>query len=408
MGILSKIKNRISDMPTLFFPRIFYGHNDSSNGININDSNLLTINTVYSCIKVLSETIAALPLELQNKDDKETIKSKKHPLYKLVNLSPNKEMTSFMWRQFMMIQVLAFGNSVSQIIKNRKGEVIEIYPMDWRKMQIIRDKKDNRLLYKYNVISTVKKEYTLEQSEVIHLRMFNSESGIIGTSLTEYQKENLGLSKLIQNFASNFFKNGATPTGCLEVTDNLNDKEFEKVQKHFEEQTKGNSNSHIPLILEGGMTFKPLNMSNEESQFLETRKFERSTISSFFRVPLHFINDLEKATFSNIEHQDLAFEKHTIRPWIINWNQELQTKLLTKEEYENGYFFYHNTDSLREGDYKSKQEALAIQRQNGVITTNEWRKKNRLDPIDGGNQLLINGNMIPLDSKLQKEKLKNR
>ena len=146
------------------------------------------------------------------------------------------------------------------------------------------------------------------------------------------------------------------------------------------------------------MTFVPLSMPNNEAQFLETRKFQVTEICRIFRVPPHMIGDLERATFSNIESQNISFAVHTFRPWLVRIEQAINKTLIPENEKDR-YYAQFNIDGLMRGDYKSRMEGYAIARQNGWMSANDIRALENLNPIseeEGGNAYLVNGNMIPI------------
>ena len=147
------------------------------------------------------------------------------------------------------------------------------------------------------------------------------------------------------------------------------------------------------------MHFEPLTMPNNEAQFLETRKFQVNEICRIFRVPPHMIGDLDRATFSNIEHQSISFAVHTIRPWLVRIEQAMNRALFADSE-KGRFYVQFNLDGLMRGDYKSRMEGYAIARQNGWMSANDIRELENLNPLsdeDGGNVYLVNGNMIPVN-----------
>ena len=160
----------------------------------------------------------------------------------------------------------------------------------------------------------------------------------------------------------------------------------------------GSANAGKVAILEEGMKFERIAMPNNEAQFLETRKFQVSEICRMYRVPPHMVGDLEHATFSNIEHQSISFAVHTIRPWLVRIEQSMNKALIPETE-RGKYFIKFNMDGLMRGDYKSRMEGYAIARQNGWMNANDIRGLENLNPIseeDGGNEYLVNGNMVPI------------
>ena len=210
-------------------------------------------------------------------------------------------------------------------------------------------------------------------------------------------KNAIGLAMAAEEYGSKFFANGAAPSGVLETPTLI--KDISKLRDSWNEAYGGSHNAGKVAILEQGVTFKPISMSPQDSQLLETRKYQLDEIARIFRIPPHMIGDLEKATFSNIENQSLDFVKYTLGPWVSRWEQSLTRALLLPTE-KGEMFIRFNVDGLLRGDYKSRMEGYAIGRQNGWMSANDIRELENLDliPSDAGGDLyLVNGNMLPLE-----------
>jgi HK97 family phage portal protein len=207
----------------------------------------------------------------------------------------------------------------------------------------------------------------------------------------------VGLVLAVEEFSARFFGNGARPGGILEHPGVLKDPE--KLRKQWEEVYRGVENSHKVAVLEEGMKYHEIGIPPEDAQFLQTRKFQISEICRIYRVPPHLIGDLEHATFSNIENQSIEFAVHTIRPWLVRWEQTIHKYLLTPSERKK-YFAKFTIDGLLRGDFKTRIEGYTIGRQNGWYSANDIRELEDINPISedkGGDLYLINGNMLPLN-----------
>ena len=216
-------------------------------------------------------------------------------------------------------------------------------------------------------------------------------------------KTTLGLTLAAEEYGSKVFGNGATPAGVLTHPNRLKDPE--KLRNAWNAAYGGSANAGKIAILEEGMKFERISMPNSEAQFLETRKFQVSEICRIYRVPPHMVGDLEHATFSNIEHQSISFAVHTIRPWLVRIEQSMNKALFSENE-RGKYFVKFNMDGLMRGDYKSRMEGYAIARQNGWMSADDIRGLENLNPIGaakGGEEYLVNGNMIPITQAGQKK-----
>jgi len=355
---------------------------------------------VYSCVRILSEAVAGLPLHLYQYTDKSSKeKAVENPLYFLLHDEPNTEMTSFVFRETLMTHLLLWGNAYSQIIRNGKGEVMGLYPLMPDRMTVNRDEK-GRLYYEYMVSSDdakTLKDGTVRLSpyDVLHIPGLGFD-GLVGYSPIAMAKNAIGLAIAAEEYGSKFYANGATPSGILEYPGTV--KEPDKVRESWNAGFGGSSNAHKIAVLEEGMKYTPISISPNEAQFLETRKFQINEIARIFRVPPHMVGDLEKSSFSNIEQQSLEFVKYTLEPWLVRWEQAMQRSLIPQDD-KSKYFIKFNVDGLLRGDYQSRMQGYATARQNGWMSANDIRELENLDRIpaeEGGDLYLINGNMMPL------------
>ncbi len=399
MGLLSRIF-RSRDAPKNATAGSGYSFllGSSASGKAVNERSAMQITAVYSCVRILSEAVASLPLHLYKYTDTGTAKATEHLLYFLLHDEPNPEMTSFVFRETLMTHLLLWGNAYAQIIRNGKGEVLALYPLMPDRMNVDRDEYGN-IVYEYMVSqedapinkgSTVK----LSPQEVLHIPGLGFD-GLIGYSPIAMAKNAIGLAIATEEYGSKFFANGATPSGILEFPGTV--KEPERVRESWNKGF-GGTNTHKVAILEEGVKYSPISISPNEAQFLETRKFQIDEIARIFRVPPHMIGDLEKSSFSNIEQQSLEFVKYTLDPWVSRWEQSIKRTLLSPDE-KMSYFAKFNVDGLLRGDYQSRMSGYAIGINNGFMCPNDVRSLENMDMIPeelGGNTFMVNGTMVPL------------
>lgn len=401
MGILSGLfrtrdgpKNATSGSAYSFFM------GSSAAGKSVNERSAMQMTAVYACVRILSESIAGLPLHMYRyEDDGSKTKAVEHPLYHLLHDEPNPEMTSFIFRETLMSHLLLWGNAYAQIIRNGKGDIIALYPLMPNRMKVERDAK-GQLYYEYQTMKedapTMKGAvYQLYPNEVLHVPGLGFD-GLVGYSPIAMAKNAIGLAIAAEEYGSKFYANGAAPSGVLEHPNVLKDPA--KVRDSWNAAFGGSSNAHRVAVLEEGMKYTPISISPNEAQFLETRKFQINEIARIFRVPPHMVGDLEKSSFSNIEQQSLEFVKYTLNPWVCRWEQALQRALLDDDE-KGKYFFRFNVEGLLRGDYQSRMNGYAIARQNGWMSANDIRELENIDRIPaelGGDLYLVNGNMLPL------------
>ena len=372
----------------------------TTSGKSVTERSAMQMTAVYSCVRILAEAVAGLPLHLYRyNDDGGKEKAIDHPLYRLLHDEPNPEMSSFVFRETLMTHLLLWGNAYAQVIRNGKNEVVALYPLMPNKMSVDRD-GSGQLYYSYyrGTDEAIRdKEHTviLKPTDVLHIPGLGFD-GLVGYSPIAMAKNAIGMAIACEEFGARFFANGAAPSGVLEHPGTIRDPS--RLRETWQSQFGGASNSGKVAILEEGMKYTPISISPEQAQFLETRKFQINEIARIFRVPPHMVGDLEKSSFSNIEQQSLEFVKYTLDPWVIRWEQSLQRALLGFGEKEK-YFFKFNLEGLLRGDYQSRMNGYAIGRQNGWMSANDIRELENLDRIpteEGGDLYLINGNMLPM------------
>ena len=380
-----KPKDSVSAAPTFFFGM-------SGSGKPVNAQTAIQLSTVYACVRVISETVASLPLGVYEATDDGSQKATDHSLYFLLHDEPNSEMTSFVLREVMLAHLLLYGNSYCQILRSGRNQITGLYPLLPDHMEVDRD-KNGTLTYTYS--TSTGQRVIMAPEEVLHIPGLGFD-GVMGYSPIALERNAIGLGIASEEYGSNFFSNGARPSGILTHPNTV--KNPAALRESWNSIYGGSGNANRVAILEEGMRFEPIAIPNNEAQFLETRKFQVDEICRIFRVPPHLVGDLEHATFSNIEHQSIDFAVHTIRPWLVRIEQSMNRALFSDEE-KGRFYVQFNIDGLMRGDYKSRMEGYAIARQNGWMSANDIRALENQNPIpseEGGDAYLVNGNMISI------------
>ena len=360
----------------------------------VNTENAMELSDVLTCVRVLAESVACLPLCLYEKKEGGGYKAYDHELYNLLRWQPNSEMTSYDLRLWMMVDALLRGNGCAQIIRDGTGKVLELHPLFSAKLGY-EYSPDGDLFYTYPSPNEEEEKVYLSSDEVLIIKIFST-GHLLSPSLIDLTQDLLDGAKGAEEYTREFFKNGAVLSGFIEYPDEMDEETFQRLKQDWTDAYTGSGNRHKTPILEGGAKFNPLNLNHTETQMLESRKYTRSQIAGLFRVPAHLINDLEKATFSNIEHQDLAFVKHTLRPLLCNWEQRLRLSLLSESE-KSSYYFKHNTNDLLRGDLPSRFTAYSQAIQNGILSPNDVRRKEDEPVYEGGDTYFVNGALMPVE-----------
>lgn len=372
----------------------------STAGKRVNEFTAMQTTAVYACVRILAESIAGLPLHVYAYRGEGRERVPGHPLFTILHDAPNPEMTSFVFRETLMVHLLLWGNAYAQILRDRAGRVAGLYPLLPNRMSVNRDEA-GRLYYTYQRVTDENPnfkrggEVTLSSADVLHIPGLGFD-GLIGYSPIAMARNAVGMTLACEEYGASFFANGARPGGVLQHPGVLKDPA--KLRESWQAVYGGAANTGKVAVLEEGMTYQQIGIPPEEAQFLETRKFQVNEIARLYRIPPHMVGDLDKSSFSNIEQQSLEFVKYTLNPWVVRWEQALQKSLLLPEERKR-YFIRFNVDGLLRGDYQSRMQGYAVGRQNGWLSANDIREMEDMNPIpagEGGDTYLINGNMTKL------------
>jgi HK97 family phage portal protein len=334
----------------------------------------LGIVTVYACVRVLAETIASLPLILYRRlpgGGKE--RATDHPLYETFHDEPNPDMTSLIWRELLVSHVAGWGNHFSEMTRDGLNR-LQFWPI--RPDRVEAKFEDGRRVYDY--LSPTGERTRFLDGTIFHVRGLSSD-GLVGYSPIALHRKAIQLYATAQEYGTSFLANGARPAVVMTHPGTLSQPAIDRLANQMDAM-RGSRNAGKTVILEEGLTIQEVGIAPEDAQYIETRKFQMQEIARMYRVPPHMIGDLERATFSNIEHQSIDFVVHTIRPWLVRIEQEIKSQVLAKMG-EDELFVEFLVDGLLRGDAKSRAEALATMRQNGIINGDEWRAIENLNPI---------------------------
>jgi HK97 family phage portal protein len=338
---------------------------------------------VFACVRVLAETLAGTPVMLYRKKDNGDREIRNDlSVYDILHNRPNEEMSPFNFKEMAMVSLNLGGNTVSQKLVNRYGELVGLYPYEWPKVNISRDPTTNKLVYKIRDGNGTK-QLELARDQVFHVPSLSMD-GVVGLSPIEYVASAIRLGLSYERFGVNFYKNGANSSGVIEYPGALADTAYERLKKDFAKSYQGLANTGKPIILEGGAKFNQLAIKPADAQLIENKRFQLEDIARIYRVPLHLIQNLDRATFSNIEQQSLEFVMYTMLPWFKRWEENINMQLLTPLERKAGFYVEFNISSLLRGDVQSRATAYAAGRQWGWLSVNDIRKLENLSPIANG------------------------
>jgi HK97 family phage portal protein len=347
----------------------------SASGVTVSPLSALGVTTVYACVNRISGTVASVPLKLYRRlpgGGKEPAQD--DPRYHLVHDSPNPEMTSVDFRRTVQGHLSLRNNAYALIVRNGLKNIAELRPIEPADMQVRRDGPGGSLAY------YLAGEYKRPE-DIIHLRNLSS-NGVIGLDAIGLARESIGLAIALHDNAARFFGNGCRPGGIIESEAPLNEEQQSRLREQWERLFSGKG-QHKLAILDKRMKYIAQRVDNDSAQFNESRKQQAIEICQFYGTPPHKVGILDKATFSNIEEQNIEYVVDTILPQLRVWEQTLNMRLLTERERGN-LFFEFNVEGLLRGDISKRYAAYAIGRQWGWLNVNEIREKENMNPLDDG------------------------
>ncbi len=368
-----------------------YGGAEAESGEFVSPETALRCSAVYSCVGILAESIAQLPLKLYRRTagGKEEVEGS--PLRRILGWKPNEWQTSFEFREMAMQHLCLRGNFYAYKVTDSRDEVRELLPLHPDQVTV-EQQSDWSLAYR--ITFNGGRQETVDRSRIFHVR-YRTLDGVRGISPILYHRDTVGLALTTLRHGSRVFRNGALPTGILQHPGKLSKESLERLRESWE-ASYGGANSGKTAILEEGMTFTGLTMSNEDMQYLETRSFQVEDIARIYRVPLHMIQSTEKSTSwgSGIENMSLGFVQFTLLPWIRRFESAIWRDLIPDRE-KDSLFPEFLVDGLMRGDIKSRYTAYQLAIQNGIMSPNEVRAKENLNPRPGGDDY-----MSPLNMRL--------
>jgi HK97 family phage portal protein len=360
---------------------------ETDSGAFVTTESAMRHSTVYSCVNVLSEDIAKLPLITYKRDGRKKERAQDYWLYALLHDEPNQWQTSVEFRQMMQAHVELSGAAyaLKTVVRGETRELLPVVPSRVEVKQL----PDYSLSYVLTLPNGEK--LPVPADRMFHLRG-PSLDGINGVSRITYQRELIGLGIQLRKHGARVFKNGAMIGGVLEHPKVLSDPAAKHLKESFDEQYAGAGNAHKTLLLEEGMKFSIAGMSGKDAQFIESMKFTRSEIAGIFRVPPHKIGDLERATFTNIEHQSIEYVTDSLLPRTVRWEQKISKSLIPAADRKS-YFAEHLVDGLLRGDYATRTRGYQVAVTTGWMNRNEVRELENMNPAEGLDEFLEPMNM---------------
>jgi len=384
------------------------GWNDLANWLGISTDDLeirgtksLKEITVYTCIKILAETLGKLPLKIYQ-DSEGIRKAPEHYLYPLLKLRPNPYMSATDFWKCLEVQRNVHGNSYAwlDIVSNGRnaGQIQGIYPLDSTRMQIYVDDVgliSNKQSVWYVFTDLMGNQYKLKETDLLHFKGLST-NGLSGLSTIETLKSTIENAKAAGNFLNNSYKNGMQSAGIINYVGDLSPAAEDTFKENFERMSSGLKNANRVSLLPIGYQYQSMALKLTDAQFLENTRLTLQQLTAAFGIKPHQVNDQSKTSYASTSEANREFYTDTLLAILTMYEQELTYKLFLNSEIVKGYYAKFNADVIMRGDMKSRYDAYAIGVQNGFKTPNEVRALEEDPPIEGGDCLYVNGNVVPL------------
>lgn len=370
--------------------------------ISYRGKNALKEATVFACIRILADAVGKLPVKIyQDKEGKQSAAG--HYLAPLLKLRPNPWMGSRDFFKCLEVQRNLYGNAYAWLEIETKGrnagQVIGVYPLDATRVKIYIDDVGllpgkGKLWYTYT--DNKGTEYRIDSDEMLHFKGLTFD-GIVGMTPLEQLKSTIENAGAASQYLNNSFKTGLQTKGIIHYVGDLSPDAQKTFREKFESMASGLKNANRVSLLPIGYQFQPLSLTMADAQFLENTQLTIKQIAAAFGVKNHQLNDLDRATHTNISEQQREFYIDTLMDILTGYEQELTYKLFTQKELDDGYYVKFNVNAILRADPKTRYEGYRIAIQSGFLTANEVRALEELEAKEGGDRLLINGNMMPIE-----------
>jgi len=368
-----------------------YGMGKTESGVQVSENLALNTSAYYCGVNIISSTIAcALPLHLYKRKPSGGRKLiTDHPAYYVLSKQPNPSMPASTYHETGMAHLLTWGNQYSEIVRNRQGDIIELWPITPDRVTVEWGGSD--VIYRINVGGEDK---FLGRDKILHIPGLGY-NGFIGYSIVQKARESLGLTMAAEQFGSRWFGSG-TNLGLILKMPRGAGPEVKKALREDVKQYEGLGKSHRFMVLEGGLEVEKIGIPPDDAQFLETRQFQIPEIARWLNIAPHLLKDLTQAHYNNIESDWIQFLKITLLPWIVRREQWFDFRFLTEKERRLGYYFKHSVEGLLRGDSESRAKFYQSLFQVASIKPNEIRELEDMDPVDGGDDVFIQMQYVPL------------
>lgn len=356
---------------------------ETNAGARVDESTALNIPAVWACIRIIAESIGSLPLHLYTRQGRGKQRATNHPLYLLLHDRPNPEMGAMSFRETMLSHVLSWGNCYAEKEMDQVGRVKALWPIGPDRVRPMRDADTGQVFYKVRPDNSGI-EIDIPRDNMLHIPGL-SYNGLVGYSPIAKMREAIGLALATEEFGARFFGAGTHPGLIVSHPGKLGETAHKNLRESLATTYSGLGKAHRLLLLEEAMKVEKIGINPEEAQFLLTRRFQLAEIARIYRVPMHMLADVEKgASYASIEQMSLDFVIHTLRPWMVRFEQAYNNQLFLTDLERRRYFWEHLADGLLRGDLASRYAAYAVGRNWGWLSADDIREIENMNPLPDG------------------------
>jgi HK97 family phage portal protein len=363
-------------------------------GIPVTPEHSLTCATVSACVRLLSSSVASLPCYVYRDTGRSKLKAPEHKLWSILLEQPNDYQTGFAFWQHVMAHCLLEGNLYAYIQRNDQGDVTGLWPL--RRGTVVVEVNNGLPEYHY-VWGDTKTIYSRE--EILHFKNL-SLNGFVGMSTLQMAREGIGEALAQSTHAASLFRNRARPGLAVKFPAFLTPQQRQYIAESFKVNFDGAINAGKTAVLEGGVDLAPVGFTNEDSQFMESREFSVREIARWFGVPAHLVGDVTRTSYNSSEMEMLNFLMHSLRPWLVNLESEVNSKLFPSRTQ---FFARFDSTALARSDMSSRYSSYSQALASGWMTIADVREAENLPFIEGTDKLLQPANMLAANNGKEEE-----
>ncbi len=353
------------------------GYMSTATGTVINEDRANTIAAWFAAVRVISEDVAVAPLHVYRREGRDNVKAIDLPIYRLLHDEPNPEMTSFTFRSVLQSHALSWGNGYAEKELDRAGRVIALWPLRPDRMDVRWENGRRAYYYREAKFSDPKR---IPSDRIFHLPGLGFD-GLQGYSILRLARETLAASINLRDYGNRVVNNDARPGVILSHPGTLSQTARTNIRESWDEANRKDGPGRTAL-LEEGITATSLGFPPEDVQFLESQKWQVTEVARWMRLSPHKIGDLERATFSNIEEQNIDHVTSTLRAWFVRWEQQLGKDVLM----DPSLYCEHNMDASLRGKTLERAQANTLKINAGAMVPNEWRAQDNQNPLPWGDE----------------------